>query len=106
MPKTDLTRLVCDYCSYEDKYNPRPASQEELDQVIKIVKKWRGVIRGDSDPAQSLGHKWYDSIGCLVKGSERDDATEKESLAHQEKLDEVLDKANAQLKASPYMVKN
>lgn len=103
MPKDDLVRMTCGFCGNTDTFNVR----ENADILIPILKRWHGYVRGDKPPGQGAdGMEWYDSIDCMLAGIRRDNRREEDATEHQEKLDAALDKANKELKASPYMVKH
>ena len=97
--KSDLVKLVCDYCGNYETFDVRSPAET----VLPIISKWKGVMDGDQPPGQADSHRWYDSRECLLAGEQKHDMEKKAKAEEVESQEQQIIKANAAMKAAGYM---
>jgi len=88
LPKRDLISIECDFCGNHDTLDVR----DSQDKVLSVIGKWRGVISGDTPPNQGAdGHRWYDTLECLISGERDFEQKKKEEQDRANELNRITE---------------
>ena len=98
--KRDLVIIECDFCGNHDSIDVRQPG----DKVLPLLRKWRGVMDGDSPPGGGAeSHRWYDTLECLLSGERSHESKKRESeLAAQEQAEQTA-RANEAMRTAGYL---
>ena len=72
MPKREIRKLEleCEYCHHTEQFDLTADPQI----MLKKLSYWNGVVNAGAPAGQGVPDqtKWYDSINCLVRGTQKD----------------------------------